>query len=140
MFKGRWHQPGVPCSLRISVRRCCSGAVICRYALIRMPLGRQPRLLRDAVWWLPPGGWLLATTGQNAWTGTGDRWPGGPAAMWRSHASAVACRSWISQAGLEITSRQHVRGGGRGHALSRARKPATDQAAAAARLRTDRGQ
>jgi SAM-dependent methyltransferase len=37
-------------------------AVICLYALIHMPLDRQPRLLHDIARWLRPGGWLLATT------------------------------------------------------------------------------
>jgi SAM-dependent methyltransferase len=115
-------------------------AVICLYALIHMPLERQPRLLRDAARWLRPGGWLLATTGQDAWTGTEDHWLGGPAAMWWSHADAATYRSWISQAGLEITSQQHVPEGGSGHALFWARKPARDEAAAVARLRADRGQ
>ena len=115
-------------------------AVICLYALIHMPLERQPRLLRDAARWLRPGGWLLATTGQDAWTGTEDHWLGGPAAMWWSHADAATYRSWISQAGLEITSQQHVPEGGSGHALFWARKPARDEAAAIARLRADRGQ
>ncbi len=44
-------------------------AVVCLYALIHMPLDRQPRLLRDIARWLRPGGWLLATTGQDAWNG-----------------------------------------------------------------------
>ncbi len=61
------------------------------------------------------------------------------AAMWWSHADAATYRSSISQASLEITS-QHVPGGGSGHALFWTRKPARDEAAAVARLRTDRGQ
>ncbi|HJX99499.1 MAG TPA: hypothetical protein VJ305_12725 [Streptosporangiaceae bacterium] len=62
------------------------------------------------------------------------------AAMWRSHADAAIDRSWISQAGLEFTGQQHVLEGGSGHALFWARKLARDEAAAVARLRTDRGQ
>jgi SAM-dependent methyltransferase len=47
-------------------------AIICLYALIDVPLDQQPRLLRSIAERLRPGGWLLATTGQDAWTGTQD--------------------------------------------------------------------
>ena len=103
-------------------------AVICLYTLIHMPLDRQPRLLRDIARWLRPGGWLLATTGQDAWTGSVDNWLGGPAAMWWSHADAAAYRAWISQAGLEVTSQQFVPEGDRGHALFWARQLTSTQA------------
>ena len=73
-------------------------AIVCLYALIHMPLDQQPRLLRSIAEWLRPGGWLLATTGQDAWTGTQDNWLGGPAAMWWSHADAATYRSWLQQA------------------------------------------
>jgi len=99
-------------------------AVICLYALIHMPLDRQPPLLHDIARWLRPGGWLLATTGQDAWAGTQDNWLGGPAAMWWSHADAATYRSWLHQAGLQITSQQFVPEGDSGHALFWARQPA----------------
>lgn len=97
-------------------------AVVCLYTLIHMPLDRQPLLLRRIGRWLRPGGWLLAITGQDAWTGTEDNWLGGPAAMWWSHADAGTYRSWISQAGLEITGQQFVPEGDGGHALFWARQ------------------
>ncbi|GAA1018107.1 methyltransferase type 11 [Acrocarpospora pleiomorpha] len=100
-------------------------AVICLYALIHMPLDRQPRLLHDIARWLRPGGWLLATTGQDAWTGTQDNWLGGPAAMWWSHADATTYRSWLRQAGLAIIDQQFVPEGDSGHALFWARQPVT---------------
>jgi hypothetical protein len=90
-----------------------------------MPLDRQPRLLHDIARWLRPGGWLLATTGQHAWTGTQDNWLGGPAAMWWSHADAATYRSWLRQTGLEVTGQQFVPEGDSGHALFWARQPAT---------------
>jgi SAM-dependent methyltransferase len=92
-------------------------AVVCLYALIHMPLDRQPRLLRDIARWLRPGGWLLAITGQTAWTGTEDNWLGGPATMWWSQADAGSYRSWLGQAGLEVTGQQFVPEGDGGHAL-----------------------
>jgi 2-polyprenyl-3-methyl-5-hydroxy-6-metoxy-1,4-benzoquinol methylase len=103
-------------------------AVICLYALIHMPLDRQPDLLREIAGWLRPGGWLLATTGENAWTGTQDNWLGGPAAMWWSHADAATYRSWIRQAGLEITGQDAVPEGDSGHALFWARRTPTIRA------------
>jgi SAM-dependent methyltransferase len=51
-------------------------AVVSLYALIHMPLEEQPPLLGRIGRWLRPGGWLLATTGQRAWTGTEDGWLG----------------------------------------------------------------
>jgi SAM-dependent methyltransferase len=49
-------------------------AIVCLYALIHMPLADQPQLLQRFARWLRPSGWLLATTGQDAWTGTEDHW------------------------------------------------------------------
>jgi SAM-dependent methyltransferase len=100
-------------------------AVVCLYALIHMPLDRQPRLLGDIARWLRPGGWLLAVTGQDAWTGTEDNWLGGPATMWWSQADAATYRAWLRQAGLEVTGQQFVPEADGGHALFWARlKPA----------------
>jgi SAM-dependent methyltransferase len=98
-------------------------AIICLYALIHMPLADQPRLLHEAATWLRPGGWLLAVTGHRAWTGTQDNWLGGPAPMWWSHADAATYRSWLEQAGLEVTSEAFVPEGDSGHALFWARRP-----------------
>jgi hypothetical protein len=42
--------------------------------------------------------------------------------MWWSHADAATYRSWIGQAGLEITSQQFVPEGDSGHALFWARR------------------
>jgi ubiquinone/menaquinone biosynthesis C-methylase UbiE len=92
-------------------------AVVCLYALIHMPLGQQPHLLHNIARWLRPQGWLLATTGQDAWTGTEDNWLGGPAPMWWSHTDATTYRSWLHQSGLQVTDQQFVPEGDSGHAL-----------------------
>jgi SAM-dependent methyltransferase len=47
-------------------------AVVSLYLLIHLPLEEQPVLLGRIGGWLRPGGWLLATAGQHAWTGTED--------------------------------------------------------------------
>ena len=97
-------------------------AVVCLYALIHMPLDAQPGLLRRAAGWLCPGGWLLALTGQRAWTGTEDNWLGGPATMWWSHADADTYRAWLADASLEVTEQDFVSEGDSGHALFWARR------------------
>ncbi|MCW6003554.1 class I SAM-dependent methyltransferase [Micromonospora sp. CPCC 205371] len=98
-------------------------AVICLYALIHMPLDAQPHVLRRVAAWLRPGGLLLATTGAQAWTGTEDRWLGGTAAMWWSHADAATYRKWIIQAGLDIDAEHFVPEGSSGHQLFWAHRP-----------------
>ncbi|TYK52691.1 class I SAM-dependent methyltransferase [Actinomadura decatromicini] len=99
-------------------------AVVCLYALIHMPLEEQPRLLQRIAGWLRPSGWLLATTGWDAWTGTEDGWLGGPAAMWWSQADADTYDAWLRDAGLDVVSREFVPEGDSGHALFWARRPA----------------
>jgi SAM-dependent methyltransferase len=100
-------------------------AVVCLYALIHMPLADQPRLIDRIATWLRPGGWLLATVGHDAWTGTEDNWLDGPAAMWWSHADAATYRSWLRQATLTITSEDLVPEGTSAHTLLWAQRPPT---------------
>jgi SAM-dependent methyltransferase len=92
-------------------------AVVCLYAIIHMPLADQPRLIEKIASWLRPGGRLLITAGDSAWTGTEDNWLDGPATMWWSHADAHTYRSWLQRAGLTITAENFVPEGGSGHAL-----------------------
>jgi len=101
-------------------------AIVCLYALIHMPLAAQPRLLRHAASWLRPAGWLLVIAGHRSWTGTEDNWLDGATPMWWSHADAATYRSWLEQAGLEITARVFVPEGDGGHALFWARRPPGD--------------
>jgi SAM-dependent methyltransferase len=98
-------------------------AVVSLYALIHMPLDEQPSLLGRIGRWLRPGGWLLATTGQRAWTGTEEGWLGGEAPMWWSHADAAAYRDWIEQASLAVVAQEVVPEGDGAHALFWARRP-----------------
>lgn len=98
-------------------------AVVCLYTLIHLPLDEQPLLLGRIAGWLRPGGWLLATTGHRAWTGTEDGWLGGARPMWWSHADAATYRAWMRQADLEVTEEEFVPEGDGGHALFWARRP-----------------
>ena len=97
-------------------------AVVCLYALIHMPLQDQPSLLDRVGKWLVPGGWLLATTGVNAWTGSETGWLGGTAEMWWSHPDADTYRRWISHAGLVIVAEDFVAEGDGGHQVFWARR------------------
>jgi SAM-dependent methyltransferase len=98
-------------------------AVVCLYVLIHIPLADQPGLIGRIGGWLRPGGWLLATSGHDAWTGTEDNWLGGAATMWWSHPDATTYRSWIGQAGLTITAEQFIPEGAGGHTLFWAQRP-----------------
>ncbi|MEP7022701.1 MAG: class I SAM-dependent methyltransferase [Actinomycetota bacterium] len=97
-------------------------AVVCLYALIHIPMADQPPLLAAVARWLKPGGWLLATTGQDAWTGSDPYWLGGDAEMWWSHPDAATYRAWIGQAGLTVEAEEFVPEGDSGHALFWARR------------------
>jgi 2-polyprenyl-3-methyl-5-hydroxy-6-metoxy-1,4-benzoquinol methylase len=98
-------------------------AVVCLYAFIHLPLPEQPRLIRRIAGWLRPGGWLLATAGHDAWTGTEDNWLDGPAPMWWSHADATTYLSWLQQASMTITAQEFVPEGTSGHTLFSAQRP-----------------
>jgi SAM-dependent methyltransferase len=92
-------------------------AVVCLYALIHVPLDEQPRLIERIATWLRPDGWLLATVGHDAWTGTEDNWLGGGAPMWWSHADAATYRAWLQRAGMTIASESLVPDGASAHTL-----------------------
>jgi ubiquinone/menaquinone biosynthesis C-methylase UbiE len=92
-------------------------AVVCLYALIHIPLAEQPPLLANVARWLRPGGSLLCTTGNTAWTGGEDNWLDGGAAMWWSHADAATNRRWLVDAGFTVQREEFVPEGDGGHAL-----------------------
>ena len=90
-------------------------AIACFFALIHVPLPEQPPLLCAMAGWLRPGGLLLATVGNTAWTGSEDGWLGGDAPMWWSHADANTYRRWLVDAGLTIVEDHFVPEGDGGH-------------------------
>jgi SAM-dependent methyltransferase len=109
---------------RLTLPAAAFDAVVCLYALIHLPLDEQPPLLSRIAGWLRPGGWLLATTGHQAWTGVEDGWLGGTVPMWWSHADAATYRAWLEAAGLQVTAQDFVPEGAGGHTLFWARRPA----------------
>nr|WP_277349601.1 class I SAM-dependent methyltransferase [Planosporangium thailandense] len=98
-------------------------AVVCFYALIHMPLTAQPDLIRRIAGWLRPGGWLVATVGDTAWTGREENWLGGPATMWWSQADASTYRMWLHQAELSVEAQERIPEGTSAHTLFWAQRP-----------------
>jgi 2-polyprenyl-3-methyl-5-hydroxy-6-metoxy-1,4-benzoquinol methylase len=92
-------------------------AIVCLYVLIHVPLRDQAPLLERMATWLRPGGWLLASAGHRAWTGTEENWLGGGAPMWWSHADAGTYREWLTGAGFMVVDEEFVPEGEGGHAL-----------------------
>ena len=109
---------------RLTLPAAAFDAVVCLYALIHLPLDEQPPLLSRIAGWLRPGGWLLVTTGHQAWTGVEGGWLGGTVPMWWSHADAATYRAWLEAAGLQVTAQDFVPEGAGGHTLFWARRPA----------------
>lgn len=92
------------------------GAITCLFALIHLPLGEQPVLLRRIRGWLRPGGLLLATVGHRAWTGLEKDWLGVSGGdMWWSHADVETYRRWFTDAGLRVEVEAFVPEGDGGH-------------------------
>jgi SAM-dependent methyltransferase len=96
--------------------------IVCLYALIHLPLDEQRPLITRMYRWLVPGGVLLLTTGEVAYTGEEPDWLGSNAKMYWSHADASTYAEWLIEAGFGIVRRTYVPEGESGHALFLARK------------------
>ena len=93
-------------------------AIVAFYSVIHVPLAEQPALFATLARWLKPGGYLLATVGHTAWTGTEADWldvPGG--AMYWSHADAATYRAWFAANGLRIVQEGFLPEGDGGHTV-----------------------
>ncbi|TME47366.1 MAG: class I SAM-dependent methyltransferase, partial [Chloroflexi bacterium] len=95
-------------------------AVVSFYAIIHVPLDEQPAIFRNINRWLRPGGYLLATTGSGAWTGTDDDWHGAP--MYWSHADRSTYVAWLEETGFEVRWTRFVPEGTGGHTLVLAKR------------------
>lgn len=98
--------------------------VVCLYSLIHVPLEEQRPLLGRMYRWLQPGGIVLVTTGEEAYTGVEVDWLGSNAKMYWSHADARTYERWLEDAGFEVLRRTYVAEGRDGHAMFLARKAA----------------
>lgn len=99
-------------------------AIVSFYAIIHIPLAEQPALFANIHRWLQSGGYLMATVGADAWTGTEENWLQVPdAPMYWSHADAATYRQWLEDHGFVIQWTRFVPEGQAGHSLVLARKP-----------------
>jgi SAM-dependent methyltransferase len=109
-------------------------AVVSFYAIIHMPLDCHPELFKKIALWLRPSGYLLATVGHDAWTGTEEEYLGvtGGKMCW-SHADEATNVRWIEEAGLHVHWTRFVPEGDRGHTLLFAQKPPVETSSPSAR-------
>ena len=98
-------------------------AVVSFYAIIHVPLAEQPAIFENIFRWLRPGGYLLATVGSSAWTGTEEDWLGGP--MYWSHADRPTYIGWLEETGFEVLWTRFVPEGTGGHTLLLAKRLAS---------------
>lgn len=93
-------------------------AVVSFYALIHVPLADQRALFPRIRSWLRHGGYLLAITGADRWTGT-DSYLG--ADMFWDHADTATYLQWLIAARLEPVWHRYIPEGNSGHSLILAR-------------------
>jgi SAM-dependent methyltransferase len=99
-------------------------AVVSFYAIIHIPLVEHPGLFEKIAGWLRPSGYLLATVGHDAWTGTDEAYLGVPGGrMCWSHADEATNVRWVREAGLQVHWTRFVPEGASGHTLLFAQKP-----------------
>lgn len=101
-------------------------AIVAFYSIIHVPLAEQPNLFAVLARWLKPGGYLLATVGHTAWTGTEKDWLdvlGG--AMYWSHADAATYRAWFATNGLRIVQEDFLPEDDGGHTVLLGQKEGT---------------
>src|SRR2546426_1369908 len=70
-------------------------AIVSLFAIIHIPLAEQRPLLDRISSWLQPGGYLLASVGNRAWTGYKEDWHGAP--MYWSHADEATYMTWLNE-------------------------------------------
>jgi SAM-dependent methyltransferase len=102
----------------LRLRPASLDAVVSFYALIHVPLADQRDLFPRIRSWLRPGGYLMAITGADRWTGTQD-YLGAP--MFWDHADTATYLNWLTEAGLEPAWHRHIPEGNSGHSLILAR-------------------
>lgn len=93
-------------------------AVVSFYAIIHVPTAEQPELLIKIHNWLRPGGYLMATVGAQAWTGTEEDWLGVDGArMYWSHTDTLTYRHWLFMCGYQVLWTRFIPEGDGGHTL-----------------------
>jgi SAM-dependent methyltransferase len=102
----------------LHLRPASLDAVVSFCALIHVPLADQQALFPRIRSWLRPGGYLLAITGAQRWTGT-EPYLG--ASMFWDHADTATYLDWLTAARLAPIWHRYIPGGTSGHSLILAR-------------------
>ena len=102
----------------LHLQRGSVDAVVSFYALIHVPLEDQRALFPRIRSWLRPGGYLLAITGADRWTGV-ETYLG--AQMFWDHADTATYLRWFTAARLVPVWHRYVPEGNSGHSLILAR-------------------
>lgn len=102
----------------LSLQPASVDAVVSLYALIHVPLADQQALFPRIRSWLRAGGYLLAITGADRWTGTGTYLG---ADMFWDHADSRTYLRWFTAARLEPCWHRYIPEGDSGHSLILAR-------------------
>lgn len=91
-------------------------AVVAFYSIIHVPVEEHAGLFNQLAALLRPGGFLLATLGHTAWTGTEDNWQGvADGTMYWSHADRESYLRWLADAGFVVEWDEFVPEGKDGH-------------------------
>jgi SAM-dependent methyltransferase len=96
------------------LRPGCTDAVVSFYALIHLPVADQRALFPRIRDWLRPGGYFLAITGAQPWTGT-EPYLGTD--MFWDHADTAAYLRWLQAAQLIPLWNRYIPEGDSGHSL-----------------------
>lgn len=102
----------------LHLRPASLDALVSFYALIHVPLEDQRALFPRIRSWLREGGYLLAITGADRWTGT-ETYLG--AEMFWDHADTASYLRWLADARLEPIWHRYIPEGDSGHSLILAR-------------------
>ena len=103
-------------------------AIFSFYAVIHIPLDEQSALFAKLFEWLQREGYLLATVGSGAWTGTEEDWLDvvGATMFW-SHADTQTYELWLTELGFKLHWTKFILEGDGGHSLILAQKPKGNQ-------------
>jgi len=102
----------------LHLRPASLDAVVSFYALIHVPLADQRALFPRIRSWLRPGGYLLAITGAQRWTGT-EPYLG--AHMFWDHGDTATYLEWLAAARFIPVWLRYIPEGAYGHSLILAR-------------------
>ncbi len=102
-------------------------AIVAFYAIIHVPLAEQRTLFANIYRWLQPGGYVLATVGDGAWTGTEENWLDvAGAQMYWSHTDTATYRQWLIEQGFVLCWMRFIPEGNGGHSLFLAQRPGAE--------------